>query len=212
MRVLLIRHGEIDFNRQARYCGITDATLNKNGLAQAKHLKSFFSKEKVDAVYCSPLRRTQQTAHILFGRKRRIKLEPSLKEINFGKMECMSVKEVKEKYPVFYRTWLTNLNTAKAPGGESVNQCRKRVWKFINSLIRNKRNTHKTIALVMHGGPIKIWISDILKLGKDGFWMFHPEPASVTTVEYAKGRFCLLGRNFYYEKSRPGGTGFGWKP
>ncbi|MBI4834909.1 MAG: histidine phosphatase family protein [Planctomycetes bacterium] len=208
MRLLLIRHGEIDFNRQARYCGITDAPLNKHGIAQARDLRSFFSKEKVDAVYCSPLTRTKQTARILFGR-RRITLEPALKEINFGKMECMSVKEVKEKHPVFYRTWLTNLNTAKAPGGESVNQCRKRVWKFINSLIRNRKNAHKTIALVMHGGPIKIWISDIMKCGKDGFWMFHPEPASVTTVEYDKGRFCLLGRNFYYAKNYPG---FGWRP
>lgn len=209
MRLLLIRHGEIDFNRQARYCGITDAPLNKNGIAQAKHLRSFFGKEKIDAVYCSPLMRARQTARILFGSKRRIIIKPSIQEIDFGKMECLSVKDAREKYPDFYRRWLKNLNTAKAPGGESVAQCRRRIWEFINSLLKNKRNNNKTIALVTHGGPIKIWISDILKLGKNGFWLFHPEPASVTTVEHDKGRYCLLGRNFYYEKDYPG---FGWRP
>lgn len=208
MRLLLIRHGEIDFNKQARYCGVTDVSLNQNGLAQVRHLKSIIQKEKVDIIYCSPLKRARQTAKMLFGR-RRIFIKPALQEIDFGDMECLSVKEVRQKHPRFYRTWLKNINKAKSPGGESVQQCRKRVRDFIQSLIKDKDNQNKTIALVMHGGPIKILISDILNLGKDGFWMFHPEPASVTTIEYERGRVCLLARNFYYEKDYPG---FGWRP
>lgn len=208
MRLLLIRHGETDFNKQARYCGVTDVSLNRNGMAQVKYLKAIIQREQVDIIYCSPLKRARQTARILFGR-RRLFIAPALQEINFGALECLSVEEVRQKYYRFYRTWLKNINKAKAPGGESIQQCRKRVRGFIQSLIKDRNNQNKTIALVMHGGPIKILISEIFNLGQNGFWLFHPEPASVTTIEYDRGRFCLVARNFYYEKDYPG---FGWRP
>lgn len=208
MRLLLIRHGEIDFNRQAKYCGITDAPLNRRGFIQAHHLKSLIGKEKIDCIYSSPLSRARETARILFG-QRRILIKPALQEINFGKLECLSVKEARQKFPRFYRRWLTNLKKAKPPGGESASQCGKRIWKFIRHLIKDKNNRNKTIAIVMHGGPIKILISKIFKFGPNGFWLFHPEPASVTTLEYDRGRFCLLARNFCYAKDYPG---FGWRP
>jgi len=225
MRLLLIRHGEIDFNRESRYCGITDVPINRTGIAQARQLKLLIANEKIDRIYCSPLRRAKETARIIFGQRpaprcpsgRRtcsegtesIRIEPALAEINFGKLECLFVEEVKEKFPCFYRQWLTNLEKAKPPGGESVAQCRRRIWKFIRVLISDKNNHHKTIALVMHGGPIKILITKIFNLGANGFWLFHPEPASVTTIEYDRGRFCLLTRNFCYQKDKPG---FGWRP
>jgi broad specificity phosphatase PhoE len=215
MRLLLIRHGEINFNRESRYCGITDVPINRTGIAQARQLKLLIANEKIDRIYCSPLRRAKETARIIFGQRpahrqtRRIRIEPALAEINFGKLECLTVAEVRKKFPYFYQQWLTNLEEAKPPGGESVAQCRKRIWQFICSLIKGRDNHHKTIALVMHGGPIKILISKILNLGPNGFWRFHPEPASVTTIEYDSGRFCLVGRNFYYGKDKPG---FGWRP
>jgi broad specificity phosphatase PhoE len=208
MRLLLIRHGEIDSNLQKRFCGITNSPLNTNGIKQAHHLKTLLKKEKVDLIYSSPLLRTRQTSRIVFSNKK-IRFASELKEIDFGEIECMQVEEVKKKYPEFHRKWLANINTATPPGGESVRECRKRVWGFIQSLIKNKNNQNKTIALVMHGGPIKILIAEILKLGNNGFWMFHPEPASATTIEYYNGYFCLLGRNFYYGKDYPG---FGWRP
>ena len=208
MRLLLIRHGEIDYNRQARYCGITDAPLNQNGIKQVHRLKLLLANEKVDRIYSSPLRRARKTARIVFGNKRII-IKPELQEIDFGKLECLSVQEVKFKFPRFYRQWLKDIEKAKPPCGETVAHCRNRIWEFIQSLIRNKSNNDKTIAIVMHGGPIKLLISKIFKLGINGFWLFHPEPASATTVEHDKGRFCLLARNYYYEKDYPG---FGWRP
>ena len=224
MRLLLIRHGEIDCNRQARFCGITNPPLNKTGRAQAGQLRKLLRRERVhpeqagsprrvhrervDLVYASPLRRARETAAIVFG-KRRIFLSPDLQEINFGKIETLTLREVRERYQSFYRQWLASPEKAKAPGGESVTRCRQRVWRFFHRLTRNKSNQNKTIALVMHGGSIKLLLSKILRWGTRGFWSFHPEPASVTTIEYGAGKFCLLQRNLYYEKSD---TNSRWRP
>lgn len=211
MRLLLIRHGEIDFNRQMRFCGSTDRPLNKFGISQIRQLKKVLQKEEIHRIYSSPLRRARASGRLLFGR-RRIILEPALREIEFGRLEALTVNEVRQRYPRFYRSWITRPDTCagiKALGGETVQEVRKRVWSFIQRLIRDKTNKDKTIALVTHGGVIKILVCQILKLGYQGFWSFHPEPASVTTVEYSDGKFCIIQRNFYYEKDYPG---FGWRP
>ena len=65
MKILLVRHGETDFNKNKRIQGHTDIPLNETGENQAINAESKISKYYVDAAFSSPLKRAKQTARLM---------------------------------------------------------------------------------------------------------------------------------------------------
>lgn len=193
MKLLLLRHGENEFNRQRIVCGRIDPLMNRHGIAQVRRLARFLKREKIDHLYSSPMRRTRQTASIIFGRKKCI-LKPELREIDFGEWEGLPLKKIAAQHPRHYQKWLTHPEEIKFPKGESTRQLKSRVMKFVNKLARQYNNRDKTIALVTHGIPIKIIVCEFLGIGFKGFWRFHPELASVTHLEISSRRTMLVSQ------------------
>lgn len=182
-RLFLIRHGETLFNRAKRYCGITDATLTSKGTKQAKVLRGKFRRIRIDAIYTSPLRRTCQTARLAFGSKMPLQPVSALKELNFGKWEGLTLKQIINKYPTRANHWLKQPFKTKIPQGESISYLKNRVMGFIRQLITNQKH-YRNIALVTHSGPIRVIISEILGLGPRGYWHINPRLASVTKLYF----------------------------
>lgn len=180
-RLFLIRHGETPFNRAKRYCGITDVTLTDKGTKQAKVLRGKFQRIRIDAIYTSPLRRTCQTAQMAFGSKMTLQPVSALKELNFGKWEGLTLKQIINKYPTRAKHWLKQPFKTKIPQGESISYLKNRVMDFIRQLITNQKH-YRNIALVTHSGPIRVIISEILGLGSMGYWHVNPTLASATKL------------------------------
>lgn len=179
MKLILIRHGQTEFNRTHCFCGQSDPLLNRNGVVKVRKLARLLRNEKIDLIYASPLRRTRQTASLLF-KGRKIILRPELKEIDFGAWEGLHLKEVETKHSKRYQKWLAHPEQAQFPGGENLSRFKKRVMKIINKLIKQYRNQNKTIAVVTHGGAIKIIVCQLLGLGLKKFWRFQADVASAT--------------------------------
>ena len=98
--LVLVRHGETDWNRQRRFQGHADQPLNDAGRSQARELAGRLRDEPVTALYTSPLRRASETAQILasgFGLEARTL--DALLEIDVGAWEGLTVDEVRERYP-----------------------------------------------------------------------------------------------------------------
>ncbi len=183
MKLLLIRHGLTDYNLKKRYCGFKDLSLNRMGKDQAGKIKMKLKGFKIDKVYCSDLRRSWQTAKIIFGEKScPIVKRKKLREINFGRWEGLNFKQILKKYPSVYKKWLKNPFSVDIPAGEKMKHFMTRVEREIKNIIKNNRN--KTIAVVSHYGPMRIILNNSFGIKKRDFWKIEIEPKAIYIVEY----------------------------
>lgn len=178
---VLIRHGITEWNKKGRYCGCKDVTLNSQGRAQARKLRRIAKAFVFDRVYSSNRKRAMQTARIMFNGTRIIKVR-ALREINFGRLEGLSHKEIMKRIPEEYRKWLKDPFENRIPKAEPVKIFKNRVKSIMRKIAC--LNDGNTVAIVCHGGVIGMFVSSILK--NRNFWRYVPSSASITVVEYKK--------------------------
>lgn len=180
-RLILIRHGETDYTLQRRYCGHENIPLNANGIGQADRLRDRLKKIKADSVYSSDLKRAFQTARIIFQGKV-IHKRTGLREINFGQLSGLTFEESGRLFPDIYKAWLSNPAKARIPEGENLNDFAERVENCISRIF--KQNLNKTVALVSHGGTIRIIILKLLKQSLDDFWNIQQDLTALNIIEF----------------------------
>jgi len=195
-RLILIRHGQTDWNSKKRYISFTNIDLNCRGKNEAKKLYWRLRRERIHKVYSSNAKRALNFARIAL-RGHPIEKTPELREMNFGIFEGLTYKEIMKKYPKLYTRWIKNPSHAIIPNGESLNDFKKRIRKILARIISLNRN--KTSAIVTHAGPIKIIVSDILK-SKD-IWKIEPSLASLSIIEFneSKAKTVLLNDTSYLD-------------
>jgi len=176
-RLFLIRHGITGWNAERRYCGHKDVSLAREGRLQVKKLRGRLDKVKFDKIYCSDRKRAIETACMLF-KKKPIKIDSNLREVNFGVLEGLRHEEIMRRYADIYRRWLKGPFKNRIPGAEPMNIFKKRVDGAMKKIVRLNRG--KTVAVVCHGGVIGVFINGIS--GKRNFWRSVPSAASVTVV------------------------------
>src|SRR5438128_960886 len=92
--LLLVRHGETDWNADGRLQGHTDWPLNEYGRTQAKKLAEQLDGDGVAAIYASDLSRARETAEILGGRLGlAVVVDADLREKNWGTWEGLTSDE-----------------------------------------------------------------------------------------------------------------------
>lgn len=154
-RIILIRHGETDWNAENRYQGQMDPSLNERGIAQARGLAEGLRGLGIQVLYSSPLRRALQTAQII-AQALGIPLhtDPRLKEIRQGEWEGLLRSEIAARYPELFRRWLAEPWVATPPGGESLAQVRDRVLAAVAEIA--SRHQGERVGVVTHLIPIYI--------------------------------------------------------
>jgi probable phosphoglycerate mutase len=151
--LILIRHGQTELNRGPFFQGQIDVPLNALGLAQAARLAQRLAAERIDALACSDLLRTRQTAE---PASRTLDLAPAhdaaLREQHFGAFEGLSFDQVTERHPDAFAAWLRHEAHYAVPGGESVERFHARVTGALRAIAR--ANAGRRIAVVTHGGVL----------------------------------------------------------
>ena len=152
--LLLIRHGETEWNKLGKFQGCIDIELSTNGINQAGKLRSKINGE-FDLIYSSPLKRAYETAKIIArDTDKEVKVLEDIREINFGEWEGLTIKEISEKYPEIFKVWITDKIEAPFVGGDvSIKNAVNRALKCIMEII--EKNKGKKIIIVAHGGIIK---------------------------------------------------------
>ncbi len=184
-RLILIRHGETRYTKEWRYCSHESVPLNKKGIAQAKRLCLKVKGLKIDRIYSSDTKRALQTSEIIFRSKKILKSK-GLREIDFGRFCGKTIWEVSKRYPGINKIWLSSPIDVKIPGGESIRNFRKRVRGCLKRISTNNRG--KAIAIVSHGGVLRMILLDLYKLGIDRFWDIKLNTAAFYKVEFKKGK------------------------
>lgn len=171
MFMYIMRHGETDWNIDAKLQGQTDIELNEHGKQQAVWAAEALSDIKFDMVYSSPLRRAVETAKIVAKNQLDPIIDLRISEISFGEWEGLSsnTSENKEFLSELYKFKNDPFNFSGGPGGENIEQLCARTGDFCKQIMENKEYKDKNILIVSHGCAIKAMLYGISK-GKEDFW------------------------------------------
>ena len=191
--IILVRHGETEWNVEEIFRGRIDIELNETGIKQAELLAEYLSDLRIDAIYSSPLKRALKTAKMIAGyHKIGVEVAPGLMDFNYGRWQGLSHQEVKDKYKELYVEWTKNPHQVKMPAGESLDEVRERARGVVDDVIAKYKGT---IVLVAHRVVNKVLICALLGLDNSHFWNIRQDTCGITTFTYENGRFILTKHN-----------------
>ena len=195
-RLLVVRHGQTDWNISGRFQGQTDIPLNPAGLRQAQAIAKRLGTEAPEAIYTSDLQRAWQTAKIIQAAlppESRPPLigEPRLREMCFGKWEGLTYNEIQALQPRLLQRWESDLEHTTPPDGENLLSMAQRVHTAYESILA--LHPEATVVLVAHGGPLQMLITQVLGMPAGRFWQVHLTNASLSVVDvYPEGAIVNL--------------------
>ena len=191
--IILVRHGETEWNVAEVFRGRIDIELNQTGIKQAELLAEYLSKVKIDAIYSSPLKRALTTAEIIASyHNLDVEITPGLIDFDYGEWQGLPHQEVKDKYKELYAEWIKNPHLIKMPAGESLDEVRKRATGVIDNVIAKYEGT---VVLVSHRVVNKVLICALLGLDNSHFWNIRQDTCGITTFIYENERFILTKHN-----------------
>lgn len=191
MNLILIRHGETEWNTLHRAQGRTDIPLNQQGIAQAQALAEHFSGKRVDLILSSPLCRALDTAKALSRTVNApIKIAEELTEIRFGIWEGLSFNDIRKDYPELMHKWQEYPYSCKIPGAESPEEVMQRVVPYLKKVI--EENPEKTIAVVSHTLPLKVALAAAMGLPFDNMHVFRLDNTGYSELEFRPDGKCIL--------------------
>ena len=153
-RLLLVRHGETDWNRQQRWQGHSETPLNNAGREQARRVAAELGH--VDAVYSSDLARARETAEIIaadLGQDVRLQTDERLRERGFGAWEGLTMTEIEERFAEGLRRWQRGAGPG-ADDAETFEAFAERVGAFLDDVLA--RHPDEEVLIVAHGGTIRV--------------------------------------------------------
>jgi probable phosphoglycerate mutase len=192
LRLLLVRHGETEWNRVSRFQGGIDVPLNENGRRQAQMAAEFLKDVPIDFAISSPMLRPKETAQIILTSHPNVKLElqEALKEINHGLWEGKLESEIKQEYPDLLRQWQVAPETVQMPEGENLQQVWDRAvacWNAIAQSVEVSDTELKTGLVVAHDAINKVILCHVLGLSPASIWCIKQGNGAVTVIDYPHG-------------------------
>jgi alpha-ribazole phosphatase len=188
--IYLVRHGETQWNRDARIQGQLDIPLNEEGIKQARLLAKRFVKVDLDAIYASDLSRAINTAEIVAGVKGlSVEAAPQFREIDFGLWQGMTWQEIDKEYPESRRQMEISPETAHPPKGESWSDVADRVFKGLDDIAG--KWPEGNVMVVSHGGSSRMAICRILDISLAKRWKLRMDNTSISILEYRNGDWLV---------------------
>lgn len=188
-RILLIRHGETDWNAEGRWQGFAKTDLNTVGRTQALALADYLRSRPIRAIYTSDLPRTWQTAEPLANA---LGLEPQgdprWREINLGRFQGYTSQEMRQHFPEEMAARAADLWGYAYPQGESRRDLQERAYAAWLHVIAQPAEPE--VAIFSHGGTIKTLLWKLFGEADERLDVHIPN-TSVTTLEQGDGSWRL---------------------
>jgi len=205
-RIYLIRHGTTTLSAEDRFSGGTEVDLSDEGRWQAACLARRLADDHISAFYCSPMRRTVQTASIIsepYG------LTPvtrdGLREIHHGHWETMTRQEVEDQFTDEYNAWQQDPFTFAPEGGESGVMVMARSLPVIREIVVN--HTGQTVAVISHKATIRLILSSLLGFDARGYRdRLDQSPACLNILDFkdaVRARLMLFNDVSHYADQPP---------
>jgi alpha-ribazole phosphatase len=183
LRLLLLRHGETDWNASGRYQGQQDIPLNAAGRRQADALAGRLAGVPLRAIYSSELARAWETA-LAVGQAQGVEVrpDPRLRELSFGDWEGHTYRQIGQRDPEGLAMWNADRVHRAPPGGESLGAMAARLRDLVGEI----RATYDegAVALVSHGGTIRVILCLLLGHPLAAYWQFEVDNTAIAEIEF----------------------------
>jgi probable phosphoglycerate mutase len=153
-QLVLVRHGETEWNRDRRIQGHTDIGLSALGHEQSRRLARRLAREPIQALYSSDLQRAAQSATPLaemLGLP--LRTTPLLREVGFGAWEGLTISEVEAGWPDEYAAWREDSVGYRPPDGERIEELQQRSLAAVAEILT--AHPGESVAIFAHGGSVK---------------------------------------------------------
>ena len=186
-RIILVRHGETDWNKQGRFQGQIDIPLNQNGKAQAQAASNFLKNVSIQKAFSSSLSRPRETAQIILREHPGIdiSLKDNLKEIGHGKWEGKLESEIKSDWPDLLKMWKTHPEKVQMPEGESIKEVSTRSITSWIEICKSLKND-ETALVVAHDAVNKTILCHLLGLTPSKIWMIKQGNGGITVIDISE--------------------------
>jgi broad specificity phosphatase PhoE len=193
--IIMVRHGQTEWNRVERFRGRADVPLNETGLEQARATgERVAASWRPVAVYSSPLSRAVKTAEAIASHfNLPVQVHPNLIDIHYGQWQGLTPEEVRERWPDALATWYEAPHQAQIPEGETLDELRTRAMAVVHEL--SARHPSQTIVIVGHTVINRIILLGILGLGNERFWRIKQDTCAINVFEAEEGVFTLVSLN-----------------
>lgn len=190
-RLLLVRHGETDWNRDKRFQGQMDIPLNDNGRVQGSKAADFLKTIPIDAAVSSSMLRPKETGELILAHHPGIdlQLEDGLREISHGEWEGMLEADIEAGYPGLLQQWQDTPETVQMPNGENLQDVWQRAIAAWKQIVANYsgNDTPKTVLVTAHDAVNKAILCHVLNFGPEQFWTFKQGNGAVSVIDYPNG-------------------------
>ncbi|MEB3343274.1 histidine phosphatase family protein [Okeania sp.] len=185
-RLLLVRHGETNWNRDGKFQGQIDVPLNDNGRAQAGQAAEFLKDVHLDFAVSSSMLRPKETAEIILQDHPdvELKLYDGLWEISHGLWEGKFESEIEDGFPGMLQQWKEFPATVQMPEGENLQQVWERAMVTWNEIVRSVSGVGIVVA---HDAINKAILCQLFGLEPEHFWNFKQGNGAVSVIDYPQG-------------------------
>jgi broad specificity phosphatase PhoE len=183
-RVLLIRHGATVLSAEDRFAGSTDVLLSDEGRAQARALGERLADAELAAVYASPMQRTVDTASLVAApHGLALTTDAGLREIDHGRWEQLTRREVEARFPEEYSNWEADPFTFAPEEGESGLSVMARALPVLRRIV--VAHAGKTVAVVSHKATIRLVLCSLLGIDARGYRdRLDQSPACLNALDF----------------------------
>jgi len=201
--VYLVRHGATELSAEDRFAGAVDVLLSDAGRDQSRRLGERLASEAIGAVYCSPMRRTVETANLI-AQPHRLNVEhiAELREIAHGRWEGKKREEVEREHNEEYTRWVHDPYTFAPVGGESGLQVTARALPALLQLV--EKNQGRPFVVVSHKATIRLLLSSLLGFDPRNYRdRLDQAPAALNTLDFkdlAHARLTLFNDTSHYDR------------
>jgi broad specificity phosphatase PhoE len=183
IRILLVRHGETDWNKVRRFQGRSDVPLNRTGRDQAHALAFALKQEPITAIYSSPLLRALETAQIIkaFHASAPLLQVEGLAEMDLGDFEGMLAQQWADEYPDFRKAWLETPLSVIMPGGEGLQEVQTRAMDTLERITK-RYPPESTLLVCGHSFVNRTILCHALNLSLDRFREVQQETSALNIL------------------------------
>ena len=190
LRLILVRHGETDANRNHYLQGQSDGELNETGRRQVEDLASHLKDVPIDQIISSPLRRARDTAAAIARYHHLVvRTDARLKEWNCGSLDGIPATVFRKKL----QESDVPLSQFRPEGGETLSEVRQRAAEFSEALTANYEG--QIVLVCSHGDLLRALLSLLQQTDIEATSAVYFDNASYTTLEFVNGNWDLLAIN-----------------
>jgi len=179
--LILVRHGETEWNLEGRVQGHTDSRLTERGREEGRLVAERLAGLEIAAVYASDLGRARETGEIIAApHGLPVQTTPDLRERCYGEFEGKTLAQSREENPEAVARWLADRQRLAPPGGETQQELSDRTMRALREIVA--AHPGETVAVATHGGPIKSAVFAVLEIPIGSWYRTWVANGSVTAL------------------------------